>query len=126
MFLLIGSLGIWEILFIFLLAMLLFGPKKLPEIGRSLGKTLREFKKSTSGLMDSLNEDINSPPSQGQASPPRAVSPPAVAAAPPAPQTETLPDKAEPVEGTVGAPAPKKPAQEEEVVINLSDESEKP
>lgn len=56
-----GSLGFWEIMLILGLALLLFGPKRLPEIGRSLGKGIREFKKGTSGLMDSLNADIKEP-----------------------------------------------------------------
>ena len=59
MLLLIGSLGLPEIIFILVLALLIFGPKKLPEIGRSLGKGFREFKRGTSGFMDSLNDDIN-------------------------------------------------------------------
>lgn len=40
-----------EWLLIFVVALILFGPKKLPELGRSLGKSLREFKKATSGMM---------------------------------------------------------------------------
>jgi sec-independent protein translocase protein TatA len=41
-----GGLGMWEILLIFLVALLLFGAKRLPEIGSSLGKGIREFKSS--------------------------------------------------------------------------------
>ena len=41
-----GSLGIWEILVIFLIVMLLFGSRKLPEIGRGLGKAITNFKRS--------------------------------------------------------------------------------
>lgn len=40
-----------EWLLIFVVALILFGPKKLPELGRSLGKSLREFKKATSGIL---------------------------------------------------------------------------
>lgn len=61
MLLLLGSLGAPEIIMILGLALILFGPKKLPELGRSLGKGLREFKKGTSGLMESLNEEIHQP-----------------------------------------------------------------
>ena len=41
-----SRIGIWEILVIFLVVIILFGPKKLPEIGRALGDAIREFKKS--------------------------------------------------------------------------------
>ncbi|PIE02123.1 MAG: twin-arginine translocase TatA/TatE family subunit [Acidobacteria bacterium] len=60
--LLFGSLGLPEILLIFALILLLFGPKKLPEIGKSLGKGIREFKKGTSGIMDGLNDAVNAQP----------------------------------------------------------------
>ena len=42
-----GSLGFPELLLIFFVALLVFGPRKLPEIGRTLGKALGEFKKAT-------------------------------------------------------------------------------
>lgn len=41
-----GGLGVWEITLIFLVVLLLFGAKRLPEIGSSLGKGIREFKGS--------------------------------------------------------------------------------
>jgi len=45
-----GSIGPWEIVLLLLLALLLFGAKRLPEIGRSLGSGMREFKDSVSGV----------------------------------------------------------------------------
>jgi sec-independent protein translocase protein TatA len=45
-----GSIGPWEIVLLLLLALLLFGAKRLPEIGRSLGSGMREFKDSVSGM----------------------------------------------------------------------------
>jgi len=54
------NLGMPEILFILVLALLIFGPKKLPELGKSLGKGLSEFKKATNELRDSLQEEISS------------------------------------------------------------------
>jgi sec-independent protein translocase protein TatA len=42
----LGSFGMWEMIFIFMVVLLLFGAKKLPEIGSSLGKGIREFKSS--------------------------------------------------------------------------------
>jgi TatA/E family protein of Tat protein translocase len=53
-----GSLGLPELLFIFVLALLIFGPKKLPEIGRTLGKGMSEFKKASSELKRSFNAEM--------------------------------------------------------------------
>ncbi len=53
-----GSLGLPELLMIFVVALLLFGPKKLPEIGRTLGKAMNEFKRATNDLQRSLEEEI--------------------------------------------------------------------
>ncbi|MGH3072792.1 MAG: twin-arginine translocase TatA/TatE family subunit [Gaiellaceae bacterium] len=46
------GIGIWEILILLLVVLLVFGPKRLPEMGRSLGKGMREFKDSISGKDD--------------------------------------------------------------------------
>jgi len=43
------GIGIWEMLILLLVLLLVFGPKKLPEMGRQLGKGMREFKDSVSG-----------------------------------------------------------------------------
>lgn len=53
-----GSLGGMEILVIFILALLLFGPRKLPEIGRMLGKTVGEFRKATYEFRTSLEREV--------------------------------------------------------------------
>lgn len=50
------NLGFGEIMLIVFVALLLFGPKKLPELGKAAGKTLREFKHATKGLMDDDEE----------------------------------------------------------------------
>lgn len=44
-----GWIGPWELLILLLVVLLVFGPKRLPEMGRSVGKGLREFKQSVSG-----------------------------------------------------------------------------
>jgi sec-independent protein translocase protein TatA len=46
------GIGIWEILILLLVVLLVFGPKRLPEMGRSLGKGMREFKDSVTGRDD--------------------------------------------------------------------------
>ena len=53
-----GQLGMAEILAIFLVALLVFGPKKLPELGKSLGKGLREFKRATNDLKSSWESQV--------------------------------------------------------------------
>lgn len=57
-----GEIGIEKILLLLLIILLLFGAKRLPEFGRSLGKGIREFKGSLSGVKDAINE----PPRQDQ------------------------------------------------------------
>jgi sec-independent protein translocase protein TatA len=53
-----GSLGMPELIVIFVIALIIFGPRKLPELGRSLGRSLAEFKNATSELHSSLEEEI--------------------------------------------------------------------
>ncbi|MGD0496868.1 MAG: TatA/E family twin arginine-targeting protein translocase [Bryobacteraceae bacterium] len=53
-----GSLGVPEMMVIFILALVLFGPKKLPEIGRTLGKAITEFRKASSELKETFNKEI--------------------------------------------------------------------
>lgn len=52
-----GSLGFGSIILIVFAALLIFGPKKLPQLGRAAGNTLREFKNATKGLADDDDED---------------------------------------------------------------------
>jgi len=51
-----GSIGYPEILVILLIALLLFGPKKLPEVGRTLGKAMRELRKAAREFSSSVEE----------------------------------------------------------------------
>jgi sec-independent protein translocase protein TatA len=53
-----GSLGMQEIIVIFILALIIFGPRKLPEIGKSLGKGLQEFKKASNDLRRTWEEEV--------------------------------------------------------------------
>ena len=53
-----GSLGMPELIVIFVIALIVFGPRKLPELGRSLGRGIAEFKKATTELQSSLEEEI--------------------------------------------------------------------
>jgi TatA/E family protein of Tat protein translocase len=54
-----GSLGFTEILFILVLALLLFGPRRLPELGRLLGRGLAEFRRASTDLRASIEEEVS-------------------------------------------------------------------
>jgi sec-independent protein translocase protein TatA len=54
----LSNIGVPGLILIFILALIIFGPKKLPEIGRAFGQTLKEFKKSTRGLTDDVMDEI--------------------------------------------------------------------
>ena len=54
----LGSLGMPEFIVIFIIALVIFGPRKLPELGRSLGRGIAEFKNATNELQNTLNQEI--------------------------------------------------------------------
>jgi TatA/E family protein of Tat protein translocase len=53
-----GSIGMPELVIILTIALIIFGPRKLPELGRSLGKSLGEFKRASNELRNTLDEEI--------------------------------------------------------------------
>jgi TatA/E family protein of Tat protein translocase len=53
-----GSIGMPELILIFVVALLVFGPRKLPEIGKSLGKGLAEFKRASDELKKTIETEI--------------------------------------------------------------------
>lgn len=55
-----GPLGVQETVFIFVLALLVFGPKKLPELGRTIGKAMSEFRRASSELKATFDREMNS------------------------------------------------------------------
>ncbi len=54
-----GSIGGPELLLIFVIALLIFGPRKLSEIGRTLGKGVAEFRKAATDLRDTLDAEVS-------------------------------------------------------------------
>ncbi len=55
-----GNLGLTEMLLIGVALLLFFGPSKLPALGKSLGEGIKEFKKASKELTDSVKEDVTS------------------------------------------------------------------
>ena len=53
-----GSIGMPELVIILVIALIIFGPRKLPELGRSLGKSIGEFKKASNELRSTLEDEI--------------------------------------------------------------------
>ncbi|MEX0880008.1 MAG: TatA/E family twin arginine-targeting protein translocase [Thermoanaerobaculia bacterium] len=53
-----GSIGMPELVLIFIVALLVFGPKKLPELGKSLGRGLAEFKRASEDLKRTIEDEI--------------------------------------------------------------------
>src|SRR5829696_4371996 len=64
-----GSIGMPELIIIFVIALIIFGPRKLPELGRSLGKSLAEFKRASNELKSTLEEEIRIEEQQQRAEP---------------------------------------------------------
>jgi TatA/E family protein of Tat protein translocase len=86
-----GTLGGPELLLILVLALIVFGPRKLPEVGRSMGKMLAEFRKASHEFQRTIEDEVEAE----KARPPL---PAPAAAAPAAPVADPQP----PAEATVG------------------------
>ena len=83
-----GPIGVPELILIFVVALIFFGPRKLPELGKSLGKSLAEFKRASNELRSTLDEEIRqeerrTPPPP----PPPSPTDPAALPSPAAPET---------------------------------------
>jgi len=75
-----GSIGMPELVIILVLALIIFGPRKLPELGRSLGRSIGEFRRASNELRSTLEEEIRVEEQKAPA-----------ASSPSAPATESAP-----------------------------------
>ncbi|MGI6453011.1 MAG: Sec-independent protein translocase subunit TatA/TatB [Syntrophomonadaceae bacterium] len=73
MFAFIGNIGPWEFIFILLIALIVVGPGKLPEVAKALGKATREFRKATSGIKREFHEVMKIEDDLKAPSPPKAI-----------------------------------------------------
>jgi sec-independent protein translocase protein TatA len=71
-----GSIGMPELIIILVIALIIFGPRKLPELGRSLGKSINEFKKASNELRNTLEEEISAEDQKDKARAAAAATPP--------------------------------------------------
>jgi len=53
-----GPLGIQEMVLILVIALVIFGPKRLPELGRSIGKTLAEFRRASNEIKHNIEKEL--------------------------------------------------------------------
>ena len=89
-----GSIGMAEMVVIFLIALLVFGPRKLPDLGKSLGRSLAEFKRASNELRNTLEDEVRIEEQREQAArtstqAPPAATEPAADAEQPAADTKT-------------------------------------
>jgi sec-independent protein translocase protein TatA len=70
-----GSIGMPELIIILVIALIIFGPRKLPELGKSLGKSINEFKRASADLQNTLEQEIKLEEQKEKASAPPAPQP---------------------------------------------------
>lgn len=100
-----GPLGIWEILIILVIILLIFGPRRLPEMAKGIGQSVREFRK---GIRD-MKDDIASDDAPKQATVVESTAAPT--ATPPTPTVVTVPAAEAPPEAVATTAPEKKEAE---------------
>ena len=97
------NIGPGELILILIIALIILGPGRLPDVASSLGKSLREFRRAASDVTDAAKVDATPTPPANPA-PPESVAPPATPA--PTAQAPTIPAPTEATGRSVDAPAP--------------------
>ncbi len=87
-----GPLGMGEILFLLVLGLLLFGPRKLPELGRMVGKGLAEFRRASNDLRSTIEGEISTYENAVNTAAASKPAPPASAPPPPASSDKAAPE----------------------------------
>jgi TatA/E family protein of Tat protein translocase len=104
------GIGMPELLVIFVIALLVFGPKELPKIGRTIGKAMAEFRRASDELRDGIQREIDlaereaQPPQPGAEAPVGTPSGETPSPAPESQASETKPEGAEPAEPAAASP----------------------
>ena len=77
-----GPIGMPELVIIFVIALIIFGPRKLPELGKSLGRSINEFKRASNELKSTLEDEIRVEEQRSTAAKPTPAPTPADTATP--------------------------------------------
>lgn len=86
-----GNIGLPELIFILVLALLIFGPKKLPEVGKQVGKALGDFKRASNDLKRTIEDEMEKAGQEEAKEATKEPPPePPVEPAPPGTQTESI------------------------------------
>ncbi len=93
-----GSIGMPELIVIFVIALIIFGPRKLPELGKSLGRSISEFKRASNELRNTLEEEIRIDEQRQRTAP---ATPAPEPTPEPAPATSSGPTESSPESDTV-------------------------
>ncbi|NSW81927.1 MAG: twin-arginine translocase TatA/TatE family subunit [Syntrophothermus sp.] len=57
-----GNVGPWELILILVIALIIFGPGKLPDVGKAVGKAIGEFRRASSGIEQEVKQAFEAPP----------------------------------------------------------------
>lgn len=111
-----GTLGGPELFLILVVALIVFGPRKLPEMGKSLGRMMAEFRKASHDFQRTIEDEVEADRMKTSAPPPSPLAPLAPDT-PPAPETPEAPPEAP---AAPKAPAPEAPATPVPEIVSRS------